>query len=72
MLSINYFEGPPAPDRFANKLAGATMIPVGVAAESLIMPLPHFREFIDSLAQEQECGRPCAMSAVGGQADTIR
>jgi hypothetical protein len=56
MGSINYFDGPPAHDRFANKLAGATMIAVGVAADSLIMPLPHFREFIDSLAQQQECG----------------
>ncbi len=56
MESINYFEGPPADDRFANKLASATMIPVGVAADSFIMPLPRFREFIDSLAQQQKCG----------------
>jgi len=56
MPSINHFAGPPAHDRFANKLASATMIPVGVAADSSIMPLPHFREFIDSLAQEQKRG----------------
>ena len=56
MESINYFEGPPAHDRFADKLAGATMFPVGVAAESFNMPLPHFRELIDSIGQQQKRG----------------
>ena len=56
MESINYFEGPPAHDRFADKLAGATMFPVGVAADSFIMPLPHFRQFIDSIGQQQKRG----------------